>query len=520
MRAGFVLAVLLLCSTIFQNSPELTDIVYAAGEGEVYVLNKMWGTKGRGDREIYNAAGLAADDAGNLYVTDFVVSWDYQSIADMRVHKFSSNGTYLLKFGSKCPSITQRKFGCTELGDGQFDLIGGVAVDPAGNAYVGDIGAFRIQRFTSGGRFLSKFEIAQPSCQAPWGFHTVAVDRSFNVYTVLQCATQPALGPPSPVSEKILKFSQYGALNDSFEVLRFMPEQKANAINHIAVDSLGNIYATTSAYVVKFSARGELLQTWGGKGSGDGEFSRAGGIAIDRSDFVYVVDSPQGVNQENARVQKFTNDGRFLSRLGKPSALPGEGGFYGPYYAAVDLAGNIYVTESGGLTSRIQKWSPLSSFDFEISISSTSLRVAPGKTVNVSIMVKSTSDLKQEVTLKATNVPAVMKTLFVPVKAKAPYTSTLFISIPVNATLGGTDLTITATGGIKTQRTLVSLKPFDVTSPPDRKPAIPGFQIESILLGLISGVIILLIRRPRRTIVSGNQYELKAMENVGWSRRP
>ena len=54
-------------------------------------------------------------------------------------------GTFLLKWGS------------SGTGDGQFDHPGKLAVDTAGNVYVGDLNNNRIQKFTSDGVFVTKW---------------------------------------------------------------------------------------------------------------------------------------------------------------------------------------------------------------------------------------------------------------------------------------------------------------------------------------------------------------------------
>ncbi|MEX2472657.1 MAG: hypothetical protein WEA34_10780, partial [Gemmatimonadota bacterium] len=51
----------------------------------------------------------------------------------------------------------------------------------------------------------------------------------------------------------------------------------------------------------------EWHASWGGTGSGPGEFDGPIGIAVDGAGFVYVSDAG------NNRIQKFTADGRFVT---------------------------------------------------------------------------------------------------------------------------------------------------------------------------------------------------------------
>lgn len=52
------------------------------------------------------------------------------------------------------------------------------------------------------------------------------------------------------------------------------------------------------------------MKEWGRKGSGEGEFFQPMQLAIDSKDNVYVVD------RINNRVQKFDNEGNFLTKWG------------------------------------------------------------------------------------------------------------------------------------------------------------------------------------------------------------
>lgn len=60
--------------------------------------------------------------------------------------------------------------------------------------------------------------------------------------------------------------------------------------------------------VRKFSSQGELLLTFGGPGTGPGEFDGVWGISTDSASNVYVVDT------YNRRVQKFDSNGVFLTQ--------------------------------------------------------------------------------------------------------------------------------------------------------------------------------------------------------------
>jgi hypothetical protein len=120
-----------------------------------------WGTKGSGDGELLAPSGIAIDSSGNAYVADF---------GNNRIQKFDLSGTFL------------GKWGINGGGDGQFRDPRGIAVDSSGNVYVADSGNNRIQKFTSTGSFVTKwggYGTGDGQFNYPFG---IAVDSSGYVY--------------------------------------------------------------------------------------------------------------------------------------------------------------------------------------------------------------------------------------------------------------------------------------------------------------------------------------------------
>lgn len=104
---------------------------------------------------------------------------------------------------------------------------------------------------------------------------------------------------------------------------------------NVALSPVGEIYVTDgygNARVHKFTPDGRLMFSWGNPGSGPGEFHVPHGIAVDREGKVYVAD------RENSRIQVFSPDGEFLSE---------RTGIARPCQVAFDAAENLYVAELG-----------------------------------------------------------------------------------------------------------------------------------------------------------------------------
>ncbi len=84
----------------------------------------------------------------------------------------------------------------------------------------------------------------------------------------------------------------------------------------VKVDQQGNIYVadTGNHRIQVFNSNGTFLRMFGQQGKDDGQFDQPTDVALDGQGNIYVTD---GYNSQLNRVQKFDNQGHFLTTWGK-----------------------------------------------------------------------------------------------------------------------------------------------------------------------------------------------------------
>lgn len=123
-----------------------------------------------------------------------------------------------------------------------------------------------------------------------------------------------------------------------------------NMCTHTALSPSGDIYVSDgygNARVHKYSPNGKLLFSWGGPGISPGEFNFPHNIVSDADGWLYVAD------RENHRVQVFNGDGKFETQwhsLHRPCALCKTNGTNPLFYVGElgpSLAANITFPNLG-----------------------------------------------------------------------------------------------------------------------------------------------------------------------------
>src|SRR5207245_1130651 len=245
--------------------------------------------------------GVAVDGAGNIYVAD--------------------SGNYTIRKVTSCGIVSTLAGLAGSIGsadgtgsDARFDFPVGVAVDSAGNVYVGDSGNHTIRKITPSGVVSTLAGVAGSS----------------------------------------------GSVDGASSAARFY--QPAGT----AVDTTGNVYVADSGnYTIRKITPSGVVSTLAGvagsSGSADGTGSAARfynprGVAVDSAGNVYVADT------QNYTIRKIT-PAAVVSTLaglaGSSGSVDGTGSaarFYNPIGVAVDSAGNVYVADA--LNHTIRKITP------------------------------------------------------------------------------------------------------------------------------------------------------------------
>lgn len=127
----------------------------------------------------------------------------------------------------------------------------------------------------------------------------------------------------------------------------------------IAINSKGNLLVSQGSDVMILNQSGRKL---GWLGSGDGQFKKANGIAVDTAGFAYVVDS-LGNN-----VQVFNSTGQFVRTIGTAGTDTGQ--FSMPTGIAYDKSTN-QIAVADTQNSRVQFFKASGTYDFVKSIGSS-----------------------------------------------------------------------------------------------------------------------------------------------------
>lgn len=356
----------------------------------------QWGSKGAGEGQFTTPQNVVVDAQGNVYVLDFY---------NENVQKFDSNGKFLSKLGG---------YGAA---DGQFSFAAGLALDGQGNIYVGDASGF-FQKFDKDAKFVARFTVT--NCPWIDGITVDDQGNVYAFQHTDDINKQPSICKFDSAGKTVAKWNNFGSDNGQWKTLSdihidaqgyiyiadrgnnrieklqqpsstqalfiatALPSQPSpvafvwkimgdpepfNSPTGLTLDSQGNLYVfdVGSSRVLKYNADGKFLTQWGSQGSGDGQFGLVlphsvsiPDLTVDGQGNIYVADfgnTRESVNPNNARVQKFDANGKFLLAWGTAG---NDAGPIRPIGMALDSQGNIYISDDQNY--RIEKFDSTGKF--------------------------------------------------------------------------------------------------------------------------------------------------------------
>ncbi|GAB3625896.1 Serine/threonine-protein kinase PknD [Pandoraea terrae] len=301
--------------------------------------------------QLNNPTGVAVDAAGNVYIADQ---------GNYRIRKVDKSGTITTMAGNG-PGFSGDGGAATSA---QLAFPFGVAVDAAGNVYIGDTSNFRIRKVDTSGTITTIAGNGTLGFSGDGGAATsaqlafpqgVAVDAAGNVYIADSDNGRIRKVDASGTITTIAGNGTFGFSGDGGAATS---AQLADPFA-VGVDAAGNVYIADldNQRIRKVDTSGTIT-TMAGNGtygfSGDGGAATSAqlfspiGVAVDAAGNVYIAD------QSNQRIRKVDTSGTITTMAG--NGTPTFGGDGGPATSAQllnpsgigeDSAGNVYIADTG-----------------------------------------------------------------------------------------------------------------------------------------------------------------------------
>ncbi|MCP4639147.1 MAG: hypothetical protein GY851_01870, partial [bacterium] len=232
------------------------------------ILANTWGSLGTGSGQFDYPVDITVGPDGSVYVTD---------AGNDRVQKFDAAGQFLLEWGT------------TGSGPGQFDFPCGISASETGLVFVVDKKNGRIQAFTSDGIYVREWDESNTAV-APFNW-LMCDDHPF-----VECGPDNLVYVTDLMDHAVRVFTEEGV-----PVRQFTGPSSFYPLG-MTVQSTGHVIVSTyggGGLVWRFAPEGYVQATFGGGGTGPGQFSAAFGLAADDTGALYVSDA------YNCNIQKF-----------------------------------------------------------------------------------------------------------------------------------------------------------------------------------------------------------------------
>jgi len=315
--------------------------VPAVNYGQVTTLAGMDGVSGSANGSGSAASfdgprGVVTDAAGNVYVLD-------QN--NNRIRKITTAGVVTNFAGSGAEGDADGN-----LLSASFNSAKGLAIDAAGNIYVGDTGNDRVRKITPDGTvitfagsttgFVNVNTGTLAKFNSPKG---LAADAYGNIYVADQGNNVIRRINPFGAVSTFAGSGATGSINGDAASASF------NSPVGVAVDSKNNVYVADGVIIRKITSSGVVSTLAGGAATvQDGTGTAAGftslvGITVDKAGNLYVTDG--------SKIRKITSAGvvTTLSGADVDGLVNGYGTvarFRDPYALATDNQGNLYITDT------------------------------------------------------------------------------------------------------------------------------------------------------------------------------
>jgi len=235
----------------------------------------------------------------------------------------------------------------------------GVAMDDDGNTYVADTGNDRVVKFDAEGKFVVAWGGAGADNGKFRGPYDVAVTPDGKTVYVADTGNNRVQW--FTVDGGTVTYVDQWGRTGSQDYTGSNPGE-FQAPRGIALDSQGKVYVvdTANCRIQKFDPEtGQFVKMWGTAGSDINKFYEPWAIDVAPDDTVYVLDR----HRTNCYVRAFDTEGEPVDFPqggngwgARTDSLPVDGLFRQPEGITVDDDGNVYVSDTGALTTRIQKF--------------------------------------------------------------------------------------------------------------------------------------------------------------------